>query len=43
MRNDESDEIRWVGVDDVGAFPLHPALAPAWAGLRARLEELDAA
>lgn len=43
VRNDESDEIRWVGVDDVGGFPLHPALAPAWAGLRARLEELDAA
>jgi 8-oxo-dGTP diphosphatase len=43
VRNDESDEIRWVRVDDVGGLPLHPALAPAWAGLRARLEELDAA
>jgi 8-oxo-dGTP diphosphatase len=43
VRNDESDEIRWVRVDDVGRLPLHPALAPAWAGLRARLDELDAA
>ena len=43
VRNDESDEIRWVGVDEVGGLPLHPALGPAWAGLRARLEELDAA
>jgi 8-oxo-dGTP pyrophosphatase MutT (NUDIX family) len=43
VRNDESDEIRWVGVDDVGALPLHPALAPAWAGLRARVAELHAA
>ena len=34
MRTAESEELRWVPVDDVGSLPLHPALALAWPGLR---------
>lgn len=30
----ESDEVRWVGLDDVALLPLHPGLAPTWEGLR---------
>jgi 8-oxo-dGTP diphosphatase len=39
-RTDESDELRWVGLDDVAALPLHPALARAWSALRADLSGL---
>jgi 8-oxo-dGTP diphosphatase len=41
--NDESDEIRWVALDEVGALPLHPALAQSWPALRTRLASVDAA
>jgi 8-oxo-dGTP diphosphatase len=34
IRTDESDELRWVGLDEVDALPLHPALGAAWPGLR---------
>ena len=30
----ESVDLRWVGVDDVVALPLHPAFAEAWPALR---------
>jgi 8-oxo-dGTP diphosphatase len=42
VRNDESDEVRWVPLDDVTALPLHPALAAAWPALRARLDTVAA-
>ncbi len=42
-RGDESDEIRWVGLDEVAALPLHPALAVTWPWLRSRLTEVSAA
>ncbi|MGZ4612460.1 MAG: NUDIX domain-containing protein [Kineosporiaceae bacterium] len=32
--NDESDEIRWVRLDEVEELPLHPALAASWPRLR---------
>jgi 8-oxo-dGTP diphosphatase len=41
--NDESDEVRWVGLGDVTALPLHPALAATWARLREWLGEFSAA
>jgi 8-oxo-dGTP diphosphatase len=40
--NDESDEIRWVALDDVEALPLHPALAQSWPALHGRLASLAA-
>ena len=43
VRNDESDEIRWVPLDDVDALPLHPALAQSWPALRSRLTVVEAA
>jgi 8-oxo-dGTP diphosphatase len=43
VRNDESDEVRWVALDDVGRLPLHPALATTWPALRARLATVEAA
>jgi ADP-ribose pyrophosphatase len=33
----ESLELRWVGVDQVAALPLHPGFAAAWPSLRADL------
>lgn len=30
----ESDDLRWVDLDDVADLPLHPAFATAWPGLR---------
>jgi ADP-ribose pyrophosphatase len=36
----ESDELRWVAVDDVAALPLHPGFGGAWPALRLRLDEL---
>lgn len=32
--NGESAELRWVGIDEVAALPLHPGFAASWAGLR---------
>jgi 8-oxo-dGTP diphosphatase len=43
VRSDESDEVRWVPLDEVGALPLHPGLAAAWPHLRARLAAVEAA
>jgi 8-oxo-dGTP diphosphatase len=43
VRNDESDEIRWVPLDGVAALPLHPALAQSWQALRTRLTAVEAA
>ena len=37
VRNDESDELRWVPLAEVAALPLHPGLAAAWPGLTAEL------
>jgi 8-oxo-dGTP diphosphatase len=36
----ESLELRWVGLEDVQALPLHPGFATAWPGLRAELLRL---
>lgn len=33
----ESQELRWVPIDDVDALPLHPGFADAWPNLRERL------
>ncbi|MGV8885002.1 MAG: NUDIX domain-containing protein [Microbacteriaceae bacterium] len=33
----ESDELRWVAVDDVAGLSLHPGFAAAWPELRVRL------
>lgn len=33
----ESAELRWVGIDDVDALPLHPGFGRAWPGLRSLL------
>jgi 8-oxo-dGTP diphosphatase len=43
VRNDESDEVRWVPPDEVAALPLHPGFAAAWPALRARLAAVEAA
>jgi 8-oxo-dGTP diphosphatase len=32
--NAESDQLAWVGLDDVAALPLHSGLASAWVPLR---------
>jgi len=42
-RSDESDEVRWVPLDEVEELRLHPALAAAWPELRARLPTAEAA
>jgi 8-oxo-dGTP diphosphatase len=39
----ESDELRWVGLDDVAALPLHPAFGAAWPTLRQDLPGVVAA
>jgi 8-oxo-dGTP diphosphatase len=38
--NDESMEVRWVGLDDVTRLPLHPSFARSWPLLRIRLDNL---
>jgi 8-oxo-dGTP diphosphatase len=38
--NDESHEVRWVGLDDVTRLPLHPSFAKSWPLLRIRLDYL---
>jgi 8-oxo-dGTP diphosphatase len=43
VRNDESDAVAWVPLDEVGALPLHPAFAAAWPHLRAKLAAVEAA
>lgn len=35
----ESDDVRWVGLAEVAALPLHSAFARAWPGLLERLLE----
>ena len=34
----ESVELRWVPLDEVADYPLHPGFAAAWPQLRAVLE-----
>jgi len=41
--NDESEEVRWVALGEVGSLPLHPALAATWTSLRGRLGQVSAA
>jgi 8-oxo-dGTP diphosphatase len=36
----ESDELRWVDLDQVAALPLHAGLAATWPALRRRIDEL---
>lgn len=36
----ESVELRWVPLDDVTDYPLHPGFASAWPALRAVLEDV---
>jgi 8-oxo-dGTP diphosphatase len=43
VRNDESDEVRWVPLDEIETLPLHPALAASWPDLRVRLAAVEAA
>ncbi len=38
-RTGESDELRWVGLDDVPRLPLHSEFATAWPLLRAALPD----
>ena len=39
IRSAESDELRWVSLDDVPALGLHPALGQAWPTLRRALAD----
>jgi 8-oxo-dGTP diphosphatase len=39
----ETEDVRWVALDDVPHLPLHPAMAPAWPVLRRHLAALAAA
>jgi 8-oxo-dGTP diphosphatase len=39
VRTTESDELRWVDLDDVTALQLHPAFGAAWPDLRSAVEE----
>ena len=39
----ESDELRWVDLDDVPALGLHPGLAATWPALRQGFDDLLAA
>lgn len=41
MADPESIELRWVPVNEVGNFPLHPGFGSAWPELRARLSGLS--
>jgi 8-oxo-dGTP diphosphatase len=43
VRNDESEAVRWVPLDQVAALRLHPALAAVWPDLHARLATVEAA
>lgn len=40
VANRESDELRWVAVDDITELPLHPGFAASWPRLRAVIAEL---
>ncbi|MCV7192584.1 NUDIX hydrolase [Mycolicibacterium brumae] len=40
IANRESDELRWVAVDDITDLPLHPGFAASWPQLRAVIAEL---
>jgi 8-oxo-dGTP pyrophosphatase MutT (NUDIX family) len=35
--NTESEQVRWVAVDEVAALPLHPGFAESWPAVRAAL------
>jgi hypothetical protein len=35
----ESDELRWVDLDDVVSLPLHAGLGSTWQALRLRIDE----
>lgn len=37
---DESDELRWVDLDDVPALPLHAGFSATWAGLRRSIDQV---
>jgi 8-oxo-dGTP diphosphatase len=38
--NDESQEMRWVAVDEVMLLTLHPSFAKTWSDLKVMLESL---
>lgn len=38
--NDESEEVRWVGVDAVTDLPLHPGFADSWTAVAAALAQV---
>jgi 8-oxo-dGTP diphosphatase len=40
--NDESQEMRWVPVDEVTLLTLHPSFAKTWSDLRQVLDNLVA-
>jgi hypothetical protein len=40
--NDESQEMRWVRVDEVTLLTLHPSFAKTWSDLRQVLDNLVA-
>jgi 8-oxo-dGTP pyrophosphatase MutT (NUDIX family) len=37
--NWETSDLRWIPVDEVGSYPLHPALAESWPELRKLVED----
>jgi 8-oxo-dGTP diphosphatase len=39
--NWETSDLRWIPVDEVGSYPLHPALAESWPELRKLIEPAD--
>lgn len=39
----ETDDVRWVPIDEVDALPLHPGFAAAWPFLREIVRDADAA
>lgn len=39
--NFETDDVRWVPLDEVGDLPLHPGFAGSWPAIRAIIESAE--
>jgi hypothetical protein len=37
--NWETADLRWIAIDEVDGYPLHPALAESWPELRKLIED----